>query len=218
MEQPAQAPESEEQPDVKRVKETLIAGIMGAALEESPHANAWLNRDEIHNLRRILGIPGITSARIHKMPRKKLEKLPTNRKGETLERNRLSILIGENIEDVFVLDHDAKDATSKKMPFQWKGMTIFYQKKQKPRNVLYFQTPEGVAKTKIHEDDIPWIKQEAAMMESGSRLRETFYLRMKQSGKELDPKHFDKKEQAAFQASDQKEWASWLKNKTVRES
>ena len=54
------------------------------------------------------------------------------------------------------------------------------------------------------------------MMERESRLRETFYLRMKQSGKELDPKHFDKKAQAAFQASDQKEWASWLKNKTVR--
>ena len=59
-----------EQPE-KRIRESLIAGIMGAALETSPHANEWMNRDEIKNLRRILGIPGSTSARLHKMPRNK---------------------------------------------------------------------------------------------------------------------------------------------------
>ena len=54
------------------------------------------------------------------------------------------------------------------------------------------------------------------MLERECRLRETFYLRLKNNGKELDPKSFDKTEQQAFRASDSKEWAAWIKNKTVR--
>ena len=110
----SEAPTEQEQLDAKRVKESLIAGRMAAALEESSHANAWMNREEIQQRRRILGIPGITSARIHKMPRTKLEKLPINKKGETLKRCLLSILIGESAEDVLVVDEEAKGATARK--------------------------------------------------------------------------------------------------------
>ena len=63
--------DGQEEPEAKRVRDTLIAGVMAAALEEGTHANAWMNLEEIQQLRRILGIPGITSARIHKMPGKK---------------------------------------------------------------------------------------------------------------------------------------------------
>ena len=72
----------DDEPVQKKVKESLIAGIMASALDESQHANAWMNREEIRQLRRILGIPGITAARIHKSPRKKLERMPLNKKGK----------------------------------------------------------------------------------------------------------------------------------------
>ena len=116
------------EPVQKKVKESLIAGIMASALDETEHANAWMNREEIRQLRRILGIPGITAARIHKSPRKRLEKMPLNKKGKSLSRSRLSILIGHDAEDVYVLDEDPTEASisgTKKMPFFWKGMTVF---------------------------------------------------------------------------------------------
>jgi hypothetical protein len=205
-------------PVQKKVKESLIAGIMASALDESQHANAWMNREEIRQLRRILGIPGITAARIHKSPRKKLERMPLNKKGKSLSRSRLSILIGHDAEDVYVLDEDPTEASisgTKKMPFLWKGITVFYQQKIKPKNVLYFQTPAGVAKAKIHSDDISFVLREIHEMERECRLRESFYLQMKQNGKELDPRHFDKSEKQAFDQSDKKEWESWLKNSSV---
>ena len=48
------------------------------------------------------------------------------------------------------------------------------------------------------------------------RVKEVFLLRMKNSGKELDPRHFDQKERTEFDLSDQKGWESWLENQTVR--
>ena len=162
-------------------------------------------------------MPGITCARIHKMPRKKLEKLPLDRHGKSLKRSRLSILIGEEASDIFILDHKCKDAKATKMTFPWKGLSIFYHEKPpKPKNVVYFQTPQGVAKTTLHEDDGKWFQQEVALLERECRLRESYVLRLKQSGKELDPRSFDKKENEAFKESDRNEWKSWIKTGCVR--
>jgi hypothetical protein len=216
LDEPATPPEGSGEPEPKKIKDTLIAGVMAAALG-GEHANAWMNKDEIHQLRRILGMPGITCARIHNMPRKKLQKLPTDKHGKSLKRSRLSILIGEEASDVLVLDHQYKDATARKMTFPWKGLSIFYHEKPpKPKNVVYFQTTQGVAKTTLHEDDVKWFQQEVATLERECRLRESYYLRLKQNGKELDPRAFDTKESKAFEESDRNEWKAWIKNKTVK--
>lgn len=45
---------------------------------------------------------------------------------------------------------------------------------------------------------------------------ETFLLKMKTSGKELDAKRFDAREKALFDASDAAEWKSWIDNKVVQ--
>ena len=47
-------------------------------------------------------------------------------------------------------------------------------------------------------------------------LAEVMLLKLKQNGKELDPKYFDEKEKAEFQASDAKEWQQWIRNRVVR--
>ena len=110
----------EDETEPKNVKESLIAGVMAATLDNSEHASAWMTRDELRQLRRILAFAGITAARVHKAPRKKLEKRPLDKKGVSLRRSRLSILIGEDAEDVFVMDetpHEAMISGSEKMPF-----------------------------------------------------------------------------------------------------
>ena len=47
------------------------------------------------------------------------------------------------------------------------------------------------------------------------RACQVFILKMKASGKELDPKHFSPDEKAQFDKSDQAEWLSWTRNKVV---
>ena len=78
----------EDETEPKEVKESLIAGVMAATLDNSEHASAWMTRDELQQLRRILAIPGITAARVRKAPRKKLQKLPLDKKGVSLRRSR----------------------------------------------------------------------------------------------------------------------------------
>ena len=43
-----------------------------------------------------------------------------------------------------------------------------------------------------------------------------YLLKLKASGKELDPKYFDSKEQASFEDADRKEWMAWINNSCVR--
>ena len=77
---------------------------------------------------------------------------------------------------------EAMISGSKKMPFMWKGMTILYQAKKQLKDTIYFNTPLGLAKAKIHEKDASMILKEIATIERECRLRESFYLRAKQSG------------------------------------
>ena len=46
---------------------------------------------------------------------------------------------------------------------------------------------------------------------------ESFDLKMKANGKELDPKHFSAEERMAFQESDEEEWKAWHPNHLVQE-
>ena len=67
----------EDETEPKKVKESLIAGVMAATLDNSEHASAWMTRDELQQLRRILAIPGITAARVHKGPSQKAPETST---------------------------------------------------------------------------------------------------------------------------------------------
>ena len=51
--------------------------------------------------------------------------------------------------------------------------------------------------------------------EADQKVCETFLLRMKASGKELDPRHFNFDEQEKFREADSAEWLSWIKNGVV---
>ena len=140
-------------------------------------------------------------ASIHKSPRKNMEKLPLHKKGMSLRRSRLSILVGEDAEDLYIVGETPEDAAAsaaKKMLFMRKGLVVSYQAMQKTVIVVYKQTPLGVTKAKLRPNSVDFIVQEIAMMERDSRLRESFYLRMKQNGKEFNPKHFDKADKGSL--------------------
>ena len=103
--------------------------------------------------------------------------------------------------------------------FPWRGLTLFVRPQEvKPKacekgafvqrdGVTYkFPWPEGRGKF--------W----SSFVAHEKRVRkacEVYLLRMKASGKELDPRFFDKEEEQAFHKSDVAEWESWIKNKVV---
>ena len=71
---------------------------------------------------------------------------------------------------------------------------------------------------------LSWIQRNAASLSEhlwaedlhDHLLAEVMVLKLKQNGKELDPKYFDEKEKAEFQASDAKEWQQWIRNRVVK--
>ena len=44
-------------------------------------------------------------------------------------------------------------------------MAVFYNAKNKPEEAFHFQTPEGVAKVKLHENDASLLARETAGMD-----------------------------------------------------
>ena len=74
----------------QRVHEGLTVHAMMGAAEESGRQNEWVSRYELDLLKKLTGLP-VTAARIHRAPRKRLQKPP-----KMISRARLSILLGED--------------------------------------------------------------------------------------------------------------------------
>ena len=68
----------------------------------------------------------------------------------------MSILIGEEAQDVFVVQETAEEAmnSTRKMPFMWKGMTVFIHEEEKAKQVnhVYIQLPDQqLAKVRVED-------------------------------------------------------------------
>ncbi|CAE8613639.1 unnamed protein product, partial [Polarella glacialis] len=180
------------------VGDSLPLLTMVASLDDGQLANRWLTREELRALRRVLKLP-VTAARSHVAPRRRLMKSVT-------ARNRLTILVGQDQHDVFVLD-DESEVGRRKMPMKWRGLTIYYRKEEQPKMYeAYLTLPDGtLGATKMRKDDLKEMQK-----------IQPFLLKLKASGKELDPRFFDQTEAAAFLESDKQEWSQWIRNNTVR--
>ena len=123
-------------------------------------------------------------------------------------------------EEVYVMDHSPEEwaADPKRRVEPWRGLTIFYtiQDIKEPLDNFYVQTPQGLVEIRGGQDDLEESKQVAREWKTAEKVKEVLLLRLKNSGKELDPRHFNQEERDKFEASDQKEWDSWLENQTVR--
>ena len=88
-----------------RIHASWIVQAMTAAADSGP-ANEWVSRHELETLKRLTGLP-LSAARIHRRPRKRLMRPP-----KLVSRSRLSILIGEDPKDAFVVEEDEKQVTA----------------------------------------------------------------------------------------------------------
>ena len=179
-------------------------------------ANEWLSRSEVKKLRDLLDLP-VTSARLHRDPRKRFQKPPGGR-----DRRRVTVLLGEKPGVALLVQEDAEEVLQRgrrRAPFEWRGLTLFVkdeksEMKKEDEKVL-IQHGEVLYQASFPSDmkDVWWkfVRDE----ERSRRACEIFLLRMKASGKELDPKYFDEDEWKKFRMSDEAEWFSWIQNEVV---
>ena len=194
-----------------RVHASWIVQAMTAAADSGP-ANEWVSRHELETLRRLTGLP-LSAARIHRRPRKRLMRPP-----KLVSRSRLSILIGEDPKDAFVVEEDEKQVTAeprRKVSFYWKGMTMLYKRCGRKPQATYIQLPDGTYKASLSAEqrrafEELWLEELKDVL-----VNEVMLLKLKQNGKELDPRWFNPEEKKAFDISDATEWSQWLNNEVV---
>ncbi len=220
--------ESSEEALSKRLKKDFYTTVMIAvsaadlkrekdASSSKVRANEWLGRSEVKVLRRILDLP-VVSARLHIAPRKRMQRPPVN---VTNQRGRVSVMLGEE-PGLALLVQEKKEEVSmhprRRSPFPWRGLTMFVKEGEEMQgsSKVYVQQGESIYETEWpSEREALWtdfLRHERLVQDACK----VFLLRMKASGKELDPKYFDQKENKAFQESDRAEWSSWLKNEVVK--
>ena len=197
----------------QRIHAAWVIQALAATTEDGP-SNEWVSRFELETLRRLTGLP-LSAARVRRSPRKRLMRPP-----KLVSRARLSILIGKGPTDVFVVEESAKDVSKhprRKAGFYWKGMTMLIRNQQSSKiRPTYVQMPQGVycvyltAKERKHFEEL-WTEEIRDLL-----VHEVLLLKLKQTGKELDPKWFSAEEAAAFKESDRKEWQQWQDNQVVR--
>lgn len=196
-----------------RVSEGLCAQVMMATMD-GPRQNEWISRGEIQLLRQLTGLP-VTSARIHRTPRKRLQRPP-----KLLSRARLSILLGKESKDTFVVEESAEQVRQqprRKAGFPWKGMTIFHKepKPEQTKNKVYdtyFKLPDGVYCKKMNWQERRSFESQYVEEVKDVMISEILVQKLKASGKELDHRAFDATEKQAFDQADAKEWQQWVDN------
>ena len=200
-----------------RVTESLVVQVMlGTLHTEDGRANEWVTQYELGLLRELTGLP-LTSARLHRQPRKKLARPP-----KLASRARLSILIGQDPRDAFVVEENTKEVEQnprRKASFPWRGISMYY--KEKPAN------RDERVKSYVEKDgeiyEVKWSRRQRRAFEREWQaelkdvlLSQVMLLKMKQSGKELDPRFFNEEEKKLFREADRKEWSQWIQNGVVR--
>eukprot|EP00435_Cladocopium_sp_Y103_P057834 s201_g20.t1 len=197
---------------VKKLRSNFCAQVAATTVYGSLQ-NEWVSRYEVELLKQLTGLP-VTAARIHRTPRKRFQKPP-----KMVSRSRLSILIGKDPANTFIVNETAEDVKlnpRRRASFLWKGMTIFYKTAEPGETEpVYIQLPDGLYRADMtaqnaQEFEALWTEEVRDLLTT-----EALLLKMKQGGKELDPSFFDQKEKAAFDAADVKEWSEWIKNGVI---
>ena len=104
----------------------------------------------------------------------------------------------------------------RKVAFYWKGMTMLYKRRGRKPQATYVQLPTGVYKACLGPKDRREFEQLWLEELKDVLVNEVMLLKLKQNGKELDPRWFNEQEKKAFDLSDAKEWEQWLNNEVVQ--
>jgi hypothetical protein len=171
--------------------------------------DSWLDADNLRGLGSLIGFH-VTGARVHRETRARLFEHDRHR-----QLRRLTLMC--TAADVIDIRDDGpgRTRTRQKHP-AWTGMTIFYE--QRPKygirdEIKYIDTPMGLIQMLLSKEEADDV---ADIFSTWNFPASVYALQMKPSGKELDPKMFDKQEKRAFNEADAAEWKSWLANGSVR--
>ena len=133
-------------------------------------------------------------------------------------------MIGQDPVDALVVEESAAEVEQnprRRAGFEWTGMTMLVKEppkvpKEKLRYPTYIKSEKGLFLVNMT------YHQRAAFEEiwfedtRNCLVAEIMLLKLKQSGKELDPKAFGAEEWKQFQDSDRKEWEQWIDNGVMR--
>ena len=226
-----------ELPHAKRLRDPDFGNYVLTALSEGDifqlpvRKNEWLSKAEVCQLGKLLDLP-LSSVRLHRAPRKRLQCPGVHR-----ARPRTTVMFQKDPSNVLVGQETAEQVAQRpqrRVPFLWRGMTLFtkqrhrgrrrrvplltfygYSAEGKPGPAPFFVQKDGVTYALPSVSEATFFAACADLTEA-TRATEAFLLRMKASGKELDPRHFDNEEAKQFEKSDLAEWEAWEKNKVVQ--
>ena len=190
-----------------------------SAEDGSSRANHWMRRDEVRRLARTLDMP-VTAIRLHRQPRKRLHPPPGRH-----DRRRITVMLLQKEGEAMVSDetvNQVKEQPRRKTTMPWRGMTMFLKERRKTSTLqshhccsqAVIQVGNEVFAARCLDPELwkSFVRREKEL----EIASEALVLRLKASGKELNPRYFDEAESQAFRKSDQKEWDSWVKNQVLQ--
>lgn len=133
--------------------------------EEQGRANQWLKRGELRQLRRLLDLP-ISAARLHRAPRKKLQRHPRQE-----EKRRVSLMLLEEPGNAMILDEKKTEVKRNRCSALWRGMTLFIKEQETKMekapteayiqigDVVYQKTFESEEESKRWQEPRSWSKE-----------------------------------------------------------
>ena len=132
-----------------------------------------------------------------------------------LQKAGEALVVDEKIEDM--------ERPKKRCSVAWRGLTLFAKAtprieekvKQKAYVGIGKHIFEASLKNNSGQEANTW-KDLIEEEKNWQAFKTVFLLRLKASGKELDPKWFDQEEAKKFQDSDIREWEAWIKNGVIR--
>lgn len=191
--------------------------VLKATTEDGPD-NEWVTKYELMLLRQLTGLP-VTAARLHRVPRKKMMRPP-----KVTSRARLTVMIGKDPIDSFVSEETAEEVMKnprRKVSFPWRGMTLFIRNPAEPKKETkmyptYIKGENGLFEAFLTYEERKAFEEIWVEDTQNCLMAEVLLLKLKQSGKELDPKAFNEEEWKKFQVSDAREWEQWHDNSVMR--
>ena len=180
--------------------------------------NQWLPKEEVRQMSKLLDLP-ISAARLHRGPRKKLQKCPTEEK-----KRRITMMLLEQPGQAILVDESKEEMKrpKKKSSVAWRGLTLFVREKRVEKTVsegneVFIQVENETYKMKMEDegDRARW-KELVDRERQWQKYKEVLLLKLKASGKELDPRWFSEEEAKAFQDSDRVEWEAWIRNGVIQ--
>lgn len=202
----------------RRISPGLVTHAVLGAVEPGPD-NEWVTRYELTLLRQLTGLP-VTAARIHRSPRKRFMRPP-----KMVSRSRLTIMIGKEPVDSFIVRETTEEVQQnprRKASFPWRGMTIFVkgeipeEPKEQKIYPTYIRSHHGLYQVDLNYEQRTAFEEAWVDQIKDALMAEVMVLKLKQSGKELDPKAFDNAEWEKFKESDSREWEQWVDNGVMR--